>query len=167
MNVQLCAECYLDGYCRRMRSRVVDPGEMTPDFIRDLRNYAARFNLRPDEWPSFLIEAYRDYPGLIVDIAGDEEVDLDTGVFDGANIRTWFRDLCRPVVPGKQVRLRRESEARYVVMASILRAIDPVGTKLWGCEIANDNPSEPVDLALPSGRDCPYPHFTISKADLP
>lgn len=84
MQVNLCGQCYLQGYCRRLTSRVVSAAEITPAFIADVRALMRSLNLGRDRWASFLTEAYRDYPGRIVDSEG-REIDLDTECFDEPN----------------------------------------------------------------------------------
>lgn len=159
MPVNLCAECYLSGYCRRLTSRAVTPEDTTPAFIADVRSFMRNLAISRDRWVPFLDRAYCDYPGRIVD-AGGEEVMLDTGVLDASGIRYWFRDLCRPMPQRVRPHLRRQAKARFLVMASILRAIYPVEASLWGVVIANDNDGgktlHPVRID-----GCPYQHFRI------
>lgn len=156
--VQLCPECYLQGYCRRLRSRIITDAELSnPAFIRDLRAYAAELRVSCDRWLDYLLDAYRDYPGLIVDGLGREGV-LNTEVFDEPSIRYWFRDFAgTPCQPDIVPRVRREAWERVRALATILRAVDPVAASRWGIRAANDGP----DIAgrTPSGgrRDgCPY-----------
>lgn len=156
MSVSLCGQCYLQGYCRRLQSRIIADAELTPAFVRDVRAHMRGLGIGADRWASFLIEAYRDYPGRIIDAAGKEAM-LDTAVLDTPNIRYWFRDLCRPLPPGVRPRLKQAARERFRVAASILRALHPVPALLWGREIAND-----ADAALPvliRAGECPYPHF--------
>ena len=158
--MELCAQCYLQGYCRWLRSRAVTKIDLTPAFLRDLRAYALGLNIKPDRWKDFLLDAYRDYAGLVVDRQG-HVVSLDTGVFDAPHIRTWFRDFaCTPLISGVVPRLRSESVPRVIVMASILQALDPVRASLWGKVIANDDvPSLAPANPFPAERDCPYPRI--------
>ena len=58
-------------------------------------------------------------------------------------------------------RIRRESRERIMAMASILRALDPVGAILWGREVANDvAPFVPVVRTV-ANRPCRYVHFVL------
>lgn len=157
----LCAACYLQGYCRRLKSQVVAASELTPDFIRNFRAYTAAKDLRSTEWPDFLTHSYRDYPGEIVDGTG-AAIDLDTRVFNPPNIRTWFRDfICKPCAPSVTPRVRKEAVERVTVTASILRAIDPVQASLWGRTPANDEASPPLPFHPPLLRqDCPCPYVS-------
>lgn len=142
MNVNLCGQCYLSGFCRRLKSRAVTDAELTAAFVRDLRAHMRLLDLTRDQWASFLIEAYRDYPGIITDALGDE-IALDTSVVDRATIRYWFRDMCRALDADTSPRVRHESKERLKVTASILRALHPVPASLWGKTIANDERPEP------------------------
>lgn len=63
----LCAQCYLQGYCRWLRSEAVTKLDLTPAFLRDLRAYAFARGIVPDRWREYLLDAYRDYAGQIVD----------------------------------------------------------------------------------------------------
>lgn len=154
--MSLCAECYLQGFCRRLQSRVVTLDELTPQFLTGFRAYVRSKGISRDQWIGWLDAAYRDYPGRIVDAQG-HEVSLDMSVFDRPHIRDWFRDLLKRPVAGIQPRLRREAVPRYIAMASILRAVDPVPAMLWGKDIAND---EDAVLPMPAiGKDCRYRHF--------
>jgi len=157
--IHLCGQCYLVGYCRRLTSKVVTRGELSSAFIGDVRRFMAAMNLTRDQWLPYLDAAYRDYPGRIVDAAGIE-IALDMEVFDRPSLRYWFRDLCRPIPEGVTPRLRREALGRFIVTASILRAVHPVAALLWGREIAND--VAPGLMAFPPSRqdECPYRHFT-------
>lgn len=163
----LCAQCYLTGFCRWLRSEAVAMTDLTPAFLRDLRAYAFALDIAPDRWRDFLLDAYRDYAGQIVDRDG-HVVLLDTGVFDAPHIRTWFRDFaCTPLGPHVVARVRSESVERIKVMASILRALDPVTASLWGKVIAND---DTTSLAyanrLSPEHDCPYPRILDGSGDL-
>lgn len=157
MPLYLCGECILQGYCRNLRSRAVTSKELTPEFVRDLRRYAASLCITPDGWRDYLIAGYRDYAGRIVDQRG-KEIALDTEVFTIKSIRYWFRDFCRPCTNGMKPRIRRESRKRIIVMASILRALDPVAAMLWGKVIANDNGGENMRRApvRTTNRECRY-----------
>lgn len=157
----LCATCYTHGYCRRLVARPVTDDELrNSDFVRDLRAHALRLGIAAESWPSFLIEAYRDYPGTVRDGTG-REVFLDTGVFEGPHLRYWFRDFaCSPCPSDVTPRIRREARERARAMATILRAIDPVAGAMWGRSGANDY-AMPL---LPAPRreaasGCPYPRL--------
>lgn len=156
--IYLCGECYLQGVCRRLTSRIVTDEELTPAFLADVRGFMRSFDLTRDQWKPFLIDAYQNYPGRIVDRNGREAM-LDTSVYDLPTIRDWFRYMCEPIPDGITPRLRREARLRFIVTATILRAIHPVPALLWGKDVAND--VAPALKASPvAARDaCPYPHF--------
>jgi len=137
-HVSLCAPCFLQGYCSRLIARPVTGAELrNGEFVRDLRLYASQLRIACDRWTNYLIDAYRDHPGIIVTSSG-AEIELDTSVFDNPHQRYWFRDFCKPVPAGVIPHIRREARERVRVMATILRAIDPRGTALWGIRAAND-----------------------------
>jgi hypothetical protein len=142
MPVNLCAECYLSGYCRRTQSRVVTERELTVSFIRDLRRHANALHIACGQWADFLSESYCTYPGRIVDDAGCE-VTLNMDVFELPSIRYWFRDFCKPAPDDIVPRVKLAARQRIIVMASILRAIHPVPASLWGKNIANDEYPQP------------------------
>lgn len=160
--MELCAQCYLSGFCHWLRSEAVIAADLSPAFLRDVRAYAFALHIAPERWKDFLLDAYRDYAGQIVDARGNA-VSLDTGVFDPPHIRTWFRDFaCTPLAPHAAPRVRPESVPRILVMASILRALDPVKASLWGKVIANDEtPSLVSANQFPAERDCPYPRIVF------
>lgn len=160
--MELCAQCYLSGFCRWLRSEAVTTTDLSPSFLRDLRAHAFALRIAPERWKDFLLDAYRDYAGQIVDAQG-QVVLLDTGVFDPPHIRTWFRDFaCTPLASSVAPRVRPESASRIIVMASILRALDPVKASLWGKTIANDElPSLANANQFPVERDCPYPRIVL------
>lgn len=159
--MHLCPSCYTHGYCRRLTARRAADAELeNGDFICDLRRHAGAMEIPAERWREFLVNAYRDYPGSVVDEKG-KEVWLDLSCFDDPNIRYWFRDTATiPCRPGVSPRLREESRERFRVMATILRAIDPYGAELWGLRPANDETSLrlPTPLAVPR-QACPYPRL--------
>lgn len=161
MSVQLCAECYLLGYCRRLTSRAVEPHELTAAYVADVRGFMQSLGLSRDAWKPFLIDSYAAYAGWIVDASGEEKF-LDTSVYDGFSIRYWFRDLLRPVPAGVTPRLRAVARERFRVTASILKALYPAQASLWGVTIANDHEAGlllmPVHVVA-----CPYPHFQVGE----
>ena len=145
----LCNQCLGLGYCRDLRTRLVSDRKLDdPEFIRDVRAYARAMNLSRDRWLPWLEDAYRDYPGVIVDANGDP-VSLDFSVFETASIRYWFRDLIERETPAHiRPRLRREARERVRILATLLRSVDPVGTCLWGVRTANDH-DHPIPTPRP------------------
>jgi hypothetical protein len=161
--MELCLSCYTQGYCRRLFARIVSDAELKDrNFVCDVRAHASKMKILPDQWRSFLIDTYRDYPGTILDEEG-KAMWLKMSVFDDPNIRYWFRDtLCIPCRPGVIPRMREESVERMRVTATILRAIDPVGASLWGLRPANDE--MPPDFpTMRLAADCPYPRLLYSR----
>ena len=160
VRISLCGECYLQEYCRRLESRVVTDAELTPEFIRSVRAHMRVLNISPSEWGWFLIDAYRDYPGLITDPKSGCIVELDMTGFENRNFRYWFRDLLEPLPSDVIPRIREQARNRFKVMASILRAIDPVKALLWGKTVANDVDTAAAHPVVKSGEAaCPYRHF--------
>ena len=140
MRQPFCLFCLSLGYCRRMSAPIVTDDELAnPAFLRDARAFAYRLGVPPDSWLDFLIDAYRDYRGRIVDAAGNE-VFLATEVLEQCGIRDWFKAwACKP--PGASVRLRAEARERVRVVLTILRACYPHEAQFWGLagKAANDN----------------------------
>ena len=138
--MSLCPACLLSGYCRRFNVRIVSDMELdNPEFIRDVRRAALEQGKTCDEWLEHMTNLYRDYPGRIVD-SGGAEVWLDMSDFERSKIRYWFRDFCcTPCPTDVSPRVRREARERVRVLATILRAADPVAAQLWGVRAANDN----------------------------
>lgn len=156
MAINLCAECYLQGVCRRTYASVVTESELTVPFVRDLRRHAHALHIACGQWADFLAESYCNYPGRIVDEAG-MEVMLNMDVFEWPGVRYWFRDFCKPAPDHIVPRVRSVSKQRIIVMASILRAIHPAPASLWGRTIANDVDS--VSLTPVTTTACRYSHF--------
>jgi len=150
----LCPECFLVGYCRKLNTQITSEAELAKAaFVADLKAYAHACQVSCDRWREHLLALYRDYPGEILDENG-EPVWLNTSVFDGEMIRYWFRDFCQPAAAGVTPRIRREAKPRAIVMATILRAHDPAGTRLWGVRAANDAQPPAIRPGSPDGGHC-------------
>jgi hypothetical protein len=136
----LCVQCLGLGYCGELRSPLVTDAELNnPEFIRDVRACAHSLKITRDRWLVWLEDAYRDYPGMIVDESG-EPVPLEFSAFETASIRYWFRDFIERETPaGSRPRLREEARERVRILATLLRAVDPVGAANWGIRAMNDN----------------------------
>ena len=162
--MELCINCYGQGFCRRLSARLVTDAELSnPAFVCDLRSHAARMNISPDHWARFLVDTYRDYPGVILN-TDRREVSLDLEVFDDPNIRYWFRDTaCVPCEPGITPRVRIEARERFRLMATLLRAIDPVAGAFWGVRAANDGPAPQLRPLTAFEKSCPYPRLLYSR----
>lgn len=145
----LCNGCLSQGYCQSLRTRIVTDAELAnPEFIRDVRTHARGLKLTRDRWLSWLEDAYRDYPGVMI---GDDKEDapLDLGVFDTASIRYWFRDFIERETPADiRPRLRTEARERVRVFATLLRVMNPRAASLWGVRAANDS-EQPVLIQRP------------------
>lgn len=140
MPYQLCTFCLTGGYCRRLHTQIVSDVDLAnPDFIRDLRAFAFRLGINDEDWQEYLTNLYRDYPGWIAD-ANDHETFLDMEEFERPFIREWFRGFCcTPCPPDVQPRVRPEARERVRILATILKAHDPVPAMMWGVSPANDN----------------------------
>ena len=77
----LCPSCYLTGYCREKTTYAVAEEELTPAFLADARNFAFEISRERDlsagQWPDFLVDGLRDYPGLILDPKTGREMMLE------------------------------------------------------------------------------------------
>jgi len=152
----LCGQCLLLGFCRRLQSYKVTEREIDArQFVMDLKRHARDLAIPSDSWAEYLIGRYRDYPGIIVDAAG-REIELDTEVFALPSIKYWFREFIgKEPLPLMATHVRREARERVIVMASILRAWEPVKANLWGKEIANDHRPLPVPANSNRREYCP------------
>jgi len=141
----LCGQCLLLGFCRRLQTyKVTEKDIGSRQFVLDLKRHARNLNISFDSWAEYLIGRYRDYSGIIVDAAGCE-IELDTEVFALPSIKYWFREFIgKEPLPLMATHVRREAQERVIVMASILRAWEPVKASLWGKEIANDHRPMPL-----------------------
>ncbi|GER05189.1 hypothetical protein JCM17846_28710 [Iodidimonas nitroreducens] len=109
-----------------------------PNFLSDLRLFTSELSISPDHWLNYLVDAYRDYRGLVV--FNGEEVFLNMEVFETDGIREWFRDwACAPVPEGVRPRLREESRERIRALATILSTRFPFEASMWGVRAVNDN----------------------------
>ena len=146
MTIFLCSECRLNGYCRRIVAPVVSDDQLkSPEYIRDLRNFAASRGVTAESWLDHLADLYRDYPGWIIGPDGQEEL-LDLEQFERPHIREWFRDFCNGVCPPDVTpRVRVEARERVRILATILAARYPVDAMLWGVRPANDNRAPVAD----------------------
>ena len=155
----LCAQCFTEGFCRYMRVRLVTDDEIAnPEFVRDVRAAAYAMRRTRDGWLEFLADAYRDYPGSVVDDDG-EPVFLDMSVFESLGIRYWFRDFANtPCPPGIIPFVKGEARERVRVFATILKLLDPAPARMWGVRAANDEPhrgAEPRPAGFGPRAPCP------------
>lgn len=136
-----CGHCVTLGYCRYQRIKRVSNRELsTPEFVRDLRNYAAGLKISSWVWRDYLIDSYRDLRREIVHEVTRKPIFLDLDAFEEDDYRQWFRDFCSPVSDSNAhpyITVLTWERAR--VLATILRALDPAGTAMWGIRAANDN----------------------------
>lgn len=160
MGRYLCDGCYLQDRCSKLTSQIVMPNELTGAFIGDVRGFMAALDLSRDAWVPHLIGGYRDYPGSILHPNG-RELRLNTHLLTGKSVRYWYRDLCEPIPEGVTPRLRIEAKGRFIVMASILRAMHPISAITWGKGVAPELDGG-VRAFPPSAHDeCTYRHFVI------
>lgn len=118
-----------------------------PEFVRDLRNHAARLGatlgLKPTDWRSWMYRTYADgyFAGDMraVDACG-REVFVDFDCFECSDafeeerdsVATWFRDFCTPVPDHVVPRVRCCAVKRVVALGTLLRALNPGAAELWG-----------------------------------
>ncbi len=135
-----CQCCTVIEYCRNVRTFLVSDAELSnPEFIRDVRDFAHGLDISSYHWREHLNNLYRDYYGVILDSDG-REVFLNMRVFEFENARHWFRDFCcRPTKPQVKPYVRRQASGRAKILATILRAVYPDTTMMWGVRAANDN----------------------------
>lgn len=136
-----------------------------PDFIRDLREFTARFGLKASEWRKTLVELYSRFDGLIIDAtwrriylsfepleATEHEIFEGNGALAESRIQDWFEDtLCKPCPDGVTPYVRCEARERFRVVGTILRAAYPHESMMWGVRAANDN-SPPIPPGDPEPR---------------
>lgn len=135
----LCAYCYGQGYCKRLRCDLVRNAEIAnPDWVHDVRITAVKHGKKPREWPDYLDDLYRDYLGWIADTSGNE-IFLNVGILREPNARFFFRDFCRAPEPNAHCFVRPVSWERVRVLATILKAHDPGTAMNWGLRADNDN----------------------------
>lgn len=140
----LCPKCICQGYCEKLQVRLVSDRKLdNPEYLRDLREFTASLGISPDHWREWLIDAYRDFRGQIVE--NGTEVFLDTDELETPWIREWFRDFAnKPVEGGVRPRLKRGVRNRVRVFATILSTKYPFEMSMLGLRPANDN-RPPVD----------------------
>lgn len=139
MKYSLCVHCLTLGYCKNSTRQLVRDAQLeNPEYLRDLRNFAASLEISADHFLDYLLNLYRDYRGRIV--SNGNEVFLNTEEFETDSIREWFRDwACTPVPDGVRPRLREESRERIRLLGTILSTKFAFEAELWGVRAANDN----------------------------
>lgn len=163
MKTPLCEACDAQGFCGRLTSNVVMRKELTGNFIGDVRRFMAALDISRDAWVPHLIAGYRDYPGRIIHPNGCE-LRLNTHLLTGRSVRYWYRDLCEPIPDGVTPHVRIEARARFIVLATILRAMHPVAAIGWGTKNPpiTDGGVRPLPPSADDG--CPYRTFAISSS---
>lgn len=138
--------------CLKTRALIVSDSELKKtEFVIDVRAFAHSLALDNAIWRTFLLDAYRDYRGVIIDQLGRETF-IDTSVFEDeaddddwrpvvpeSAVRAFFRTYTTPMRPGALPRFTPLSRERFRAMATILRARFPSDAVLWGVRAANDN----------------------------
>lgn len=111
---------------------IVSDAELdNPEFLRDLRIFAANLRVSRGRWLDWLADGYRDADAILVDDCGDPaDVDLELLELDG--IEWWFKDWCKRPPAGITPRLRIEARERVRVVATLLRLIFPKESIVWG-----------------------------------
>lgn len=159
-HLEFCDDCLLQYRCQRLTSRVVMPGELTSTFIGNVRRFMAALDITRDGWVPYLVAAYRDYPGRILHPNG-EELRLNTHLLTGKSVRYWFRDLCEPIPEGVNPRIRIEARGRFIVLASILRAVHPISALTWRRGKPSDDDGGVRPFPASADDACPYRLFVI------
>jgi hypothetical protein len=150
----LCDACNGVGRCRKPACCLVSDSILSnPEFIRDVRNFAASLNVPPGDWIDFLLNEFSRFEGCIVDGRGapvilrteifepsDEVIDEDRAERFREQMTAWFRDtFCTPCPDHVKPRVRPEARERFIICATILRALYPGAAMIWGVRPANDN----------------------------
>ena len=135
-----CDQLLVVGYCPICDVPMVTNKEMDdPEFIRDVRQYLAKHEVSSWSLRNHLQDSYMDAMREVYHPLTRKRFDLDMSDFDGAGYREWFRDLKRPIPPEHKPYIQARTRDRFRVMATVLRAIDPIGTAHWGLRPANDD----------------------------
>ena len=136
--MQLCPIC-LDKAMREARLvKLVDDQELrTSHYLFDLRAFTSKLGVKPEQWPDYASDIYRDFDGFISDSEGNL-ISLNTQHLE--TYPEWYRDWANePVACGAIPRLRQESRARVRVLATILKIKFSREAAMWGVRAANDN----------------------------
>ena len=122
-----------ESYRRKaVRVRVVTDGALAdPVFLADVKTFAGRLRIPRRRFIDWLIDGFRDANAVLVDEHGTP-VWIDFDEIERDHIDLWFRDWCK--VPEDQVRprVRAESRERIRLVATLLRAIFPKESTVWG-----------------------------------
>lgn len=136
----LCYRCVGNGFCKNTKSLIVSDAELdNPEFIRDVRKTAYSLQTTNTQWLHLITNLYRDYLGIIVDGAWQEQF-LDMEVFEIAYIEDWFKVWCNTKCPAHvKPSIHPRARERVRALATILRASFPKAAQNWGYGEANDN----------------------------
>jgi len=105
-----------------------------PEWLRDARNYLAQHiaihNLKGSQIHDHIIALYRDLKEPIT--YQGKEVWLETEVLEVSDIDDWLERFCSPVPDKIRPYLTCGTRKRGIIITSIIRAHDALGTKGWG-----------------------------------
>lgn len=128
-------------------NRALSVRDVTPELISGVRAYviAAREEsqgrarpLTRDNFVTFIADMYCGLQTPFVVWPG-EEVFLDLSVLEGPSVPYWVRDfLFTTREPGLKERIKLLTRPRIAVIASILRAVDPVAASPWEMTSTSD-----------------------------
>jgi hypothetical protein len=144
---------WLCGVCQLLVLLVTDAELANPEFLRDVRNFAASLRISAAKWVDFLLDEFsrldicvmnehRQPVTLDAEIfePTDAEIDADEAERVHARITDWFEaTMCKSVPDHIRPRLRREARERFRFTATVLRALFPLEAMMWGVRPANDN----------------------------
>ena len=136
-----------------------------PEFVRDVRNFAASKRLPRARLLDTFLEALARVDACFINEDGhpitlrfdcllptDQDIDRGRGKIIEARIQNWLEETFTVPVPSHVTpHVRVEARERFRVIATILRAAYPQHAMMWGVRAANDN-SPPIPPAAPEPR---------------
>lgn len=138
---------------RNRMVRIVTQRELSPAYLRDLRNFTARKNVSPHRWPETMLNWVIQTDTRFCNAAGDEielpfhifypsdeDIEACTAETVERRIAEWFETIiCCSVPDDVTPRLRPEGVLRMLVVACYIRARYTYDEVQFGIRPANDN----------------------------
>jgi len=135
------------GYCKNIVTPLVTDQELqNPEFVRDVRNFAANLNISSHRFADTLIDMFRDYRGwvsrdgkawevrtrLLYDLDTDEQINPQDIKRHETKREVWFRSFASPVPQHIRPYIRVEARDRARVVSTILRTRFSDRARQWG-----------------------------------